>query len=169
MSLTLKEIKEAFPEGKQISARLIRENNRLIGQYSQRIKDIYKNKTYDPATKDFCIMMVQAFYLDKLLAEKDRLGRYQFIYSNKEYDNSNMEYAKVFPILELFTPEKVKRSSTRTFCCCPIHKEKTASFCIYHKTNTFYCFGCHAGGDSIRFVQLLHNLSFKDALKYMGK
>lgn len=32
---------------------------------------------------------------------------------------------------------------------CPIHDEDTPSMRFYEETNTFYCFGCRAGGDVI--------------------
>ena len=42
------------------------------------------------------------------------------------------------------------------FAACPFHYEKTPSLRIYDEPERgFYCFGCHEGGDVIRFVQLL--------------
>ena len=32
---------------------------------------------------------------------------------------------------------------------CPLHDEDTASFRYYEETNSFYCFGCRAGGNVI--------------------
>ena len=49
------------------------------------------------------------------------------------------------------------------FVSCPFHSEKTASFKIYPKSNSFYCFGCGAGGDVIDFVRLLYGLDFRQA------
>ncbi len=46
---------------------------------------------------------------------------------------------------------------------CPFHNEKTASMKIYD--TSYYCFGCHASGDVIKFVQTLFNLSFLETLK----
>lgn len=47
-------------------------------------------------------------------------------------------------------------------CLCPFHSERTAS-CHIEK-EYFKCFGCGAGGDVIKFVQLLFGLSFYDAV-----
>lgn len=49
--------------------------------------------------------------------------------------------------------------------CCPLHNEKTPSFKVYPKTNSFYCFGCGAGGDVIKFVELMEHVSASDAAK----
>ena len=45
---------------------------------------------------------------------------------------------------------------------CPFHSEKTASCHLYERS--FYCFGCGAGGDVIKFVQLYFNLDFMQAM-----
>ena len=49
------------------------------------------------------------------------------------------------------------------FVSCPFHNEKTASCKIYPQSNSFYCFGCGAGGDVIDFVRLLYGLDFRQA------
>ncbi len=42
----------------------------------------------------------------------------------------------------------------RTFVCnCPFHSEKTPSFTVFPDTQSFYCFGCGAGGDVITFIR----------------
>jgi len=50
---------------------------------------------------------------------------------------------------------------------CVFHDEKTASLRVYPGNNSYYCFGCGAGGDSIDFIMRLHNLSYKQALNYL--
>ena len=47
--------------------------------------------------------------------------------------------------------------------CCPFHHDRHPSAKIYK--NSFYCFVCNVGGDSIRFVENLFSLSFKDAMQ----
>lgn len=51
------------------------------------------------------------------------------------------------------------------FISCPFHSEKTASCKIY--SDSFYCFGCGAGGDAIQFVSLLFSLPFQETIKKM--
>ena len=35
---------------------------------------------------------------------------------------------------------------------CPLHKEKTPSFSVNKEEQTFYCFGCNAGGNLVSFI-----------------
>ena len=49
--------------------------------------------------------------------------------------------------------------------CCPFHGEKTPSLHIYAKTDTFHCFGCGIGGDSVKFVAELYKLNQYEAAK----
>jgi len=49
------------------------------------------------------------------------------------------------------------------FINCPLHNEKTGSVKVYSGDGGWYCFGCKQGGDVIRFVQAVLNISFKDA------
>ena len=51
---------------------------------------------------------------------------------------------------------------------CPFHAEKTASFCVYPESNSFYCFGCCEGGDIISFVEKIENLSYLESLKKLA-
>jgi DNA primase len=52
---------------------------------------------------------------------------------------------------------------------CPFHLERTPSFKVDPERQSFYCFGCGAGGgDVIAFIQKYKNLSFRDALRYLG-
>ena len=52
------------------------------------------------------------------------------------------------------------------YAICPFHSEGTPSLRIYDEPERgFYCFGCHKGGDVIRFVQLLFSLDFRQAIQ----
>ena len=47
---------------------------------------------------------------------------------------------------------------------CPFHSEDTPSLKIYAGNGGFHCFGCGAHGDVIKFVMMLFNLSFAQAV-----
>ena len=46
-------------------------------------------------------------------------------------------------------------------CNCPFHSEKSPSCTIFPETQSFYCFGCGAGGDVITWVRRMDNLEFQ--------
>lgn len=51
---------------------------------------------------------------------------------------------------------------------CPFHSEKTPSFFVYPETQSFYCFGCGAGGDVISFIKKINNLDYVESVKYLA-
>ncbi len=63
----------------------------------------------------------------------------------------------------------LKRSGGTYSCCCPFHSEKTPSCHFYPATNSFFCFGCHAGGDVITFIRLIENLDYIDAVRFLAQ
>lgn len=54
-------------------------------------------------------------------------------------------------------------------CSCPFHSEKTPSCTIFTDTQSFYCFGCGAGGDVITFTMKVENLDFTEAVKLLAQ
>lgn len=61
-----------------------------------------------------------------------------------------------------------KRGST-SIGLCPFHNEKTPSFTVYNDTQSFYCFGCGAGGDAVTFIKNIENLDYIDAVKFLAQ
>ncbi len=52
---------------------------------------------------------------------------------------------------------------------CPMHDGKSSgSLAVYPESQSWYCWGCGAGGDAIDFIKKLHGFSFKDACGYLG-
>ncbi len=51
---------------------------------------------------------------------------------------------------------------------CPFHNEKSASFTVYPASNSYYCFGCGAGGDAITFIRGIENLDYVDAVHFLA-
>ena len=51
---------------------------------------------------------------------------------------------------------------------CPFHDEKTPSFHVKPSQGVYYCFGCAAGGDAIRFVMEIDHLTFVEAVERLA-
>lgn len=47
---------------------------------------------------------------------------------------------------------------------CPFHDEKTPSFSVSPTKQLYYCFGCNAGGNAIKFLMELGKRSFSDVV-----
>ena len=52
---------------------------------------------------------------------------------------------------------------------CPFHQEKSASFHVDDRKGFYYCFGCHAKGDAINFVQETENVGFMEAVEILAR
>lgn len=62
----------------------------------------------------------------------------------------------------------LRRQGERYVGLCPFHEERTPSFSVKPADGFYYCFGCEAGGDTIRFVQEKEGLSFPDAVELLA-
>lgn len=63
------------------------------------------------------------------------------------------------------------QSNKKGFIRCPFHGnglERTPSLKIYPGHRGFHCKGCGVGGDVIRFVELLNNLTSKEAMEELA-
>lgn len=72
--------------------------------------------------------------------------------------------AKQVPISQILGIAQPKVFGGRYVVRCPLHNEKTGSFTVYTKDNTYHCFGCQAHGDGVDLYQKLHECSFRKAL-----
>ena len=63
----------------------------------------------------------------------------------------------------------LKRSGRTSKGLCPFHSEKSPSFVVYHENQSFYCFGCGAGGDVISFIMRIENLGYIEALRFLAE
>lgn len=62
----------------------------------------------------------------------------------------------------------LKRTGSNLVGLCPFHSEKTPSFTVSPDKRMFFCFGCHAGGSAITFVQKIENMDFVDAVAFLA-
>ncbi|MBQ4109219.1 MAG: DNA primase [Clostridia bacterium] len=63
----------------------------------------------------------------------------------------------------------LKRAGSNFNGSCPFHSEKTPSFTVFPSTQSFYCFGCGAGGDAITFVMRMENLDYVSAIRTLAE
>ncbi len=63
---------------------------------------------------------------------------------------------------------QLKKNGKGWFGLCPFHDDKNPSLSITPSKNEWHCFGCGAGGDVIRFVELFDRVDFKEAVKRLA-
>ncbi len=63
----------------------------------------------------------------------------------------------------------ISRAGRNQKCLCPFHSEKTPSLVVYPDTQSFYCFGCGAGGDVITFIMKIENLDYVEAVRFLAR
>ena len=64
---------------------------------------------------------------------------------------------------------KLRKAGANFVGLCPFHQEKTPSFAVHPVKQIFHCFGCGVGGDVFKFVMLIENLSFPEALRRVAE
>jgi len=52
---------------------------------------------------------------------------------------------------------------------CPFHDEKSPSFVVSPQKQIYHCFGCGAGGDSIKFVMEYEKLNYPEAIEKLAQ
>ncbi|HSW44479.1 MAG TPA: DNA primase [Phycisphaerae bacterium] len=62
----------------------------------------------------------------------------------------------------------LKRAGANFKGLCPFHQEKTPSFHVHPGRQTFKCFGCGAGGDIFKFIQLREKVDFLEARRMLA-
>lgn len=68
-------------------------------------------------------------------------------------------------IVDVVAEHVVLRKRGREYVgCCPFHEEKTPSFTVSPLKGFYYCFGCGAGGNAIKFLMELQKRSFAEVV-----
>jgi DNA primase len=60
---------------------------------------------------------------------------------------------------------KLKKKGKDFLGLCPFHQEKTPSFTVNDAKGLYYCFGCGAGGDVVKFVSETEKITYGEAIK----
>ncbi len=77
------------------------------------------------------------------------------------------ESADIVEVVSAYTD--LRRQGERFVGLCPFHDERSPSFSVKPRDGFYYCFGCEAGGDTIRFVQEKEGLAFPDAVEALAE
>jgi len=86
---------------------------------------------------------------------------------NKTTIDKVLDSAQIVDVVSDFVA--LKRRGANYIACCPFHHEKTPSFSVSPSKGIYKCFGCGKAGNSINFVMEHEQLSYVDAVKYLGK
>ena len=81
----------------------------------------------------------------------------------EEFVNAVKERTDIYEVISRYLPVTMKGG--RFWARCPFHEEKTPSFSITPERGLFYCFGCHEGGDSFKFISLMEHITYFEAVK----
>ena len=90
--------------------------------------------------------------------------------SSAEFNNfveKVREQSDIYSVVSRYVPLTLK--GNKYWACFPFHGEKTASFTITPEKGLFYCFGCHAGGNVFKFISMIENISYFDAIKLQAE
>jgi len=74
--------------------------------------------------------------------------------------------ADIVQVVQDYVP--LKKSGATWKGLCPFHGEKTPSFHVNPDKGFFYCFGCQAGGDVFKFVELQEKVGFQEAVRLIA-
>jgi DNA primase len=75
--------------------------------------------------------------------------------------------ANIVQVVQEYVP--LKRAGTTYKGLCPFHSEKTPSFHVNPERGFFHCFGCGAGGDVFKFLELHEKVGFQDAVRMLAQ
>ncbi len=79
------------------------------------------------------------------------------------------ERADIVEAASEFTALRRQGARYTGLCPYPDHQEKTPSFSVDSEKGFYYCFGCQKGGDAIKLVSELRNLSFVESVEYLSE
>src|SRR5690606_18101854 len=118
-----------------------------------------------PAPMQQMFVMFMPANLKKYLILPCQLGGIALI--KQETVDKILDAARVEEVVGDFVD--LKKRGTSLIGLCPFHNEKTPSFNVSVSKGIYKCFGCGAGGDSVRFVREHEKCSYREALMYLAQ
>ena len=88
------------------------------------------------------------------------------MFSQRFIDDLRLQ-ADIVRVVQEYVP--LKKAGLKFKGLCPFHAEKTPSFTVDQEKGFFHCFGCHAGGDVFKFVELQERVAFPDAVRLLAQ
>lgn len=85
----------------------------------------------------------------------------------EEFINTVRERSDIYDVVSRYVPLVMKGG--RFWACCPFHEEKTPSFSVSPEKGSYYCFGCHEGGNVFKFISKMENISYFEAVKLQAE
>lgn len=63
---------------------------------------------------------------------------------------------------------RLKKAGKNYTACCPFHNEKSPSFSVSSDKQFYYCFGCGASGNALKFIMEFDGIPFPDAVEKLA-
>lgn len=63
----------------------------------------------------------------------------------------------------------LRRAGMNWIARCPFHEERTPSFNVSPERGFYFCFGCKASGDALRFYEQIEGVNFVEALRALAE
>jgi len=63
----------------------------------------------------------------------------------------------------------LRKVGARFVARCPFHEERTPSFHVSPDVGLYFCFGCKASGDALRFYEQMEGVNFPEALRVLAE
>lgn len=173
--LSTAELMEIFPEAKSILKRQIpilkQQLNELIEEERETIS-YYGNKPQAHWLRDFSLERSQEER--KTIERKIKRLSFSVGFVRRSHagangiSNADIAQAKEVPIETLYSGQ-LRKQGNRAVGRCPFHNERIASFTIYLEQNSYYCYGCSAGGDAIDYAMRVRDCDFIETVRWLAR
>ncbi len=176
---TLYELIQMFPEAKSVAKKnmkgelkLLKERMNMLSEWRQNCQKTINSMPFQE--QKFWIKHYDEGYDESYADLERKIKKVNFNLSMLEekkvplgngVTERDVQLAKEVPIVNFFT--KLQKHGALATGACPYHIDKTPSFTIYLKQNTFWCYSCAYGGTVIDFIMKQRNVDFLQAVKIL--